>query len=111
QLIRADYGSGKVIDYAYDAAGNRTKTESCLANTTLPAGAQPTLASAYDSVGAGSTIKARDVMFTENIQFSKAITLKGGYACDFLTVSGVTTIKGVLVISTGPAVLDRIAIQ
>lgn len=111
QLLRADYGSGKVLDYDYDPAGNRIYTESCVAWPTFPAGFQATLTSGYAATTAGGTLKVRNLTFPENLQFSKSIILKGGFACDFTAKRGSTVIKGSLVISAGLTEIDTIVIQ
>jgi len=111
QLLQADYGAGQTIDYTYDPAGNRITAQSCSTMPIFP-GPQGTLQTAYAAAAPGSTIKARNVTFLENLLFaSKSITLKGGYDCSFSALSGMTIIKGSLEISAGPIVLDSISIQ
>lgn len=41
RLIRSDYGKGNVIDYAYDAAGNRTSQKVTVPNRSPTANAGP----------------------------------------------------------------------
>ncbi|MBI5665318.1 MAG: PKD domain-containing protein [Nitrospirae bacterium] len=64
------------------------------------AGAVPeyfnTLQGAYNSATEGDTIQSRGIMITENPEFhlNKTVTLEGGYDCDYLSVTGNTTING-----------------
>lgn len=71
------------------------------------------LASAYAVVTAGGTLEAQTLTFIETLTLNRpvAFTLKGGYASDYLSLSGYTTLDGVLTIGTGTVTLDRLIIK
>jgi hypothetical protein len=74
----------------------------------------PTVTAAYATAATVDTIKALGVLLIEpaiNFNLPKAITFKGGYDNLFATQTGMTTIKGVVTISQGTLVVDRMTIQ
>jgi tripartite motif-containing protein 71 len=77
------------------------------------AGAVPeyfnTLQEAYNAATEGNTIQSRAIVFTENpdINLNKAVTLEGGYDCDYLSSNGSTTINGSMTISNGTVTMGN----
>jgi len=113
QLIQADYGGGKAYTYTYDPAGNRIRTETCIAAPTNPATAQNTIQAAYNAAAPGGAIKIRDLTFVENddLNVVKTVTLRGGFDCGFATNPSYTIIQGSVFISKGTVVLENIVIK
>ncbi len=73
-----------------------------------------TLQSAYVAAVSGNTIKAQVVTLIESLLFNvagKTVTIRGGYDPSFTTRSGVTTVKGGMIISKGLVIAERIAIR
>ncbi|NVN92907.1 MAG: hypothetical protein HXX11_20245 [Desulfuromonadales bacterium] len=72
-----------------------------------------TLSSACAGVFAGGVIESRNVTFSENLTLDRGVpfTLKGGYADDFDSAAGYTTLIGVLVIGADSLTLDRLVVQ
>lgn len=69
------------------------------------------LQTAYNAAMEGDTIQARDVIMTENINFSgsKTVTITGGYDCAFSTFTGMeTAIQGQVTISNGKLTMGNI---
>ncbi|MDA8082106.1 MAG: hypothetical protein M0024_00440 [Nitrospiraceae bacterium] len=69
------------------------------------------ISDAYDVIASGNLkITASNRM--ENLRLDRAVSigLLGGYACDFLSSTGVTYITGTVTISAGTVVMDKIAI-
>jgi len=62
-----------------------------------------TLQDAYNATSSGDIIRIHAGLLTENISINqdKAVTIEGGYDCDFTTVIGKTSLKGVMTISNG----------
>ena len=62
-----------------------------------------TLQEAYNAAVEGNTIQSRAVVITDNpdINLNKAVTLEGGYDCDYLSSNGNTIINGSMTISNG----------
>ena len=74
----------------------------------------PTIKDAYDGLGNNELLMIRAVSFTEsllNLNQGKTVGLSGGYACDFTTNAGFTTIKGTLTISDGTVTLENLMVQ
>jgi hypothetical protein len=72
------------------------------------------LQTAYDNTPDGGVIKARDFVFTENLNINKALTrisLDGGYATDYQSIIGETVLKGKLSISNGALVPKRLLVR
>jgi hypothetical protein len=69
--------------------------------------------SAYTAATNGQSVLMQSSNYTENINFTKGIYtfLKGGYACDFASVPGWTTINGSLTVSNGTLNIDKIKIK
>lgn len=68
---------------------------------------------AYDNALSGNTIISWAQTFEENLNLNKsvAVELKGGYDTDFVSNNDATVIKGALIISSGSATVENIAIQ
>lgn len=62
-----------------------------------------TLQDAYDAAGDGSTIETREVVFADDLNANRAIsvTINGGYNCDYSAVTGVSIFNGVMTVSDG----------
>ncbi len=72
------------------------------------------LQSAYVASASGNTIKAQVVTLVESLLFNvagKTVTIRGGYDPSFTIRSGVTTVKGGMVISKGLVIMERLAIR
>jgi hypothetical protein len=70
--------------------------------------------SAYGAAVSGNSIKAQVVTLVESLFFNvagKKVSIKGGYDPSFTTQSGVTTVKGSVIISRGLVVAERLAIR
>lgn len=71
------------------------------------AGAIPTyyssIQAAYDAAVEGDVIQSHAIKFSGNVNFSRAIavSLEGGYNCDYSSVVGVTSVKGMLTVTDG----------
>jgi len=63
----------------------------------------PTLQAAYNAAFHGNTVQTQMQVFPETLSFNqgKSVTIMGGYDCDYLNNSGVTTISGNMTISDG----------
>lgn len=72
-----------------------------------------TLSSAYSAVSADGVIESKELTFAEDLTLDRDIsfTLKGGYADDFSSITGFTTLNGVLTISSGSMIVDGLIIQ
>ena len=62
-----------------------------------------TLQAAYNDAGNGDTIKAQAVVFTENLNINRniSITIEGGYNNDYTVVIGMTSLQGQMTVSNG----------
>ncbi len=62
-----------------------------------------TLQSAYDYAGNGDTIQSHDIVFNGDmyIDLDKTIILESGYSCDYSTNTGVSSIYGNMIVSSG----------
>jgi len=67
----------------------------------------------YDTALAGDTIQAQALDFSENLGFSanKAVTLKGGFTCDYSARIPETILRGTLTVSQGTLTIDGLAIR
>ena len=68
---------------------------------------------AYGLADSGNVIKLQAVDFTETVSFdlNKAITLQGGYNCDFAGIIGQASISAPLSIISGTVVMEEIIIR
>ncbi|MEA3332794.1 MAG: hypothetical protein U9Q58_04270, partial [Pseudomonadota bacterium] len=65
----------------------------------------------YDAaVVDGDILELHVVDFSEDLDFARdiAITLSGGYACDYSEVVGISTIKGSIIISDGTVTFENL---
>jgi len=71
-----------------------------------------TIQSAYANASDGDALKIRSMDFTENLLLNRsiAVTLDGGYDCDFEAVGGSTTLKGTLTITSGTLTVNNLII-
>ena len=71
------------------------------------------LTSAYAAVTGGGTLEAQALTFSENLVLdqSTSFTLKGGYASDYFSRNGYTTLDGKLTVGAGTITLDRLIIK
>jgi len=71
------------------------------------------LQSAFNGVASGVTIDIEGINFTENPNFNgnKAVTLKGGYDCDYVADSSYSKITGTLTISNGTVTVSNLIIH
>jgi YD repeat-containing protein len=108
RLRRAEYADGTTIEYTYDEVGNRREvivTNAC----SVPVAkiediSYPSIQAAYNAATDGSTIKCRDLRFTENLTINRniTVTLEGGYNCAFTNnAGGQTPIKGSITTTAG----------
>ncbi len=72
-----------------------------------------TLQTAYNAVANTGIIEAKAVTFSENLTLDRGIyfALKGGYADDYLSRTGYTTLDGNLIISSGGLTVDRLVVK
>ncbi|HDH13468.1 MAG TPA: choice-of-anchor D domain-containing protein [Nitrospirae bacterium] len=72
-----------------------------------------TLQAAYNAAVDGDIIQSRDITFTEdlNINRSISVTFKGGYDCDYTTITGLTTLNGTLTISDGTVTFENFVVE
>ena len=73
-----------------------------------------TLQAAYNAAGNGAVLKAQGVTLAENLLLNNPsikVTISGGYEPTFTTQTGVTTVKGSVIIGNGVLVADRIAVR
>jgi hypothetical protein len=71
------------------------------------------LQAAYDATSKNAEFNARNIIFNGDFTLNKSIDiiLNGGLDSDFTTISGVTTIHGVLKIKSGKLIVNRLRIQ
>jgi hypothetical protein len=101
-----------------DSPSNNVCTETMDVNDTVTANFQPcyqpitiagttvyypTLQSAYDAAINGDTIQTQSVAFSDNLNANRniAVTLQGGYNCNYSAVTGNTVFNGTMTISDG----------
>jgi hypothetical protein len=72
-----------------------------------------TLKDAYIAVTGNGTIEAKALTFSENLTLERAIffTLKGGFADDYLSRTGYTTLDGNLTIGRGGLTVEWLAVK
>jgi hypothetical protein len=116
----AVFGVGSAANYTITYVPGILTVNASLALPISLVGAPPTYYSsitgpsgAYTNAVTGDTIKALSVLLTETVNFNlpKSVTFKGGYDNVFAFQTGMTTIKGVVTISQGSLVVDRMTIQ
>jgi hypothetical protein len=68
---------------------------------------------AYNLASGEDTVELQVGDFMENIDLQRniSVNLNGGYACDYMSRSGVSTIHGDLMISGGTVTVDNVIIQ
>jgi hypothetical protein len=75
----------------------------------------PTIQQAYDECSDGDTVQLHGVEFAKDrdLEFSQpvAVSLQGGFACDYLSNPGFTTIAGTMTINKGTVTLERIILR
>jgi PKD repeat protein len=66
----------------------------------------------YGQLQSGQSLQMQALDFTEslNLQNSVAVTLRGGYGCDYSANQGYTTIHGSVTIRAGTVTVERITI-
>jgi hypothetical protein len=70
------------------------------------------ISSAYSAASSGETISSLAVTVPGSVTITgKSLTIKGGYADEYGSQPGVTTIQGVLTIGTGSLTVDRVAVK
>jgi alpha-tubulin suppressor-like RCC1 family protein len=71
-----------------------------------------TLAAAYGAAVDGSTLLVRGMAFAESLDVNRqiSVTIKGGYAADFVARNGITTLTG-LMVTTGGITVDELTVQ
>ena len=62
-----------------------------------------TLQAAYDAAGSGDVIMSQNALFSEDLfmDLNKSVTFEGGYACDYATRTGTTSLNGNITVSNG----------
>lgn len=72
-----------------------------------------TLQAAYDGAADGSTIRAWDISYHENLSCAQAkqIVFKGGYDQSYINQTGYTTLNGTFTIKQGKVVAERIKVK
>lgn len=68
---------------------------------------------AYDESVNADIIQLQDVIFSEDIQIDRdvSITLQGGYDCTYYSNIGRTTLEGSMTISNGTVTIERLVIE
>ncbi len=71
-----------------------------------------TLANAYGAATNGDTIQLQGVNFTESLTFNRsiAVTLMGGYDCNYSTDNLTSVIDGAMTISSGTVTVDNLTL-
>jgi len=102
--------------------GNGTSTNSATPVTTRGAvvscnakigtSCYTTITAAYGAAADGTTILVRGVTFAENLDADRqiSVTIKGGYAADFIAPEGVTSVAG-LMVTAGTLVAEELTVQ
>ncbi|UCD35989.1 MAG: PKD domain-containing protein, partial [Nitrospiraceae bacterium] len=68
---------------------------------------------AYDAASGGDVIQSQAEQFTEDlmINMNKSVALQGGYSCEYIPGSGMTTIRGSVTISAGSVSMENFIIE
>lgn len=71
-----------------------------------------TLSNAYSAITSDGVIEAKDMTFVEDLTLDRDVsfTLAGGYADDYVSRTGFTTLNGILTISSGSMIVDSLII-
>lgn len=71
-----------------------------------------TLSNAYNAITADGVIEAKNMTFVEDLTLNRDVsfTLAGGYADDYGSITGFTTLNGILTISSGSMIVDSLII-
>lgn len=95
------------------AATTITANFAPIPNARISATPYGTLSSAYAGISAGGVIESRSVTFAEDLTLGRGIAfvLEGGYADDFGSIAGYTTLIGVLTIEADSLTVDRLVVQ
>jgi len=89
-------------------------TEQPVRRPAAPSTSYTSVSSAYTDAVTGEEISIRGVTLTESVTFNRsdiAVTLKGGFNCDFILNPYQATIAGLMSIDSGTVVLDKIILQ
>jgi uncharacterized protein (DUF2141 family) len=89
-----------------------TATFAAAARVKIGSTSYPTLQNAFDQAAGGATVRALGVDFTENLTLgaAKGVTLVGGYDPSYLSLTGWTSIHGVLKIGLGQLIVERVKV-
>jgi hypothetical protein len=75
----------------------------------------PSLQDAYNAASNGDTIQSQFGEFagdvTMNDVSNKSVTLEGGYDCDYLSIVGITGIRGKITISSGTVTIRNFILK
>lgn len=112
-----DLPSNNICTMTMDADKGLTANFQTCPSPIRIAGAVPvyysTLQTAYDSAINGDTVQSKTLSLTENININlnKAVTLKGGYDCNYTSNAGKTTLTGNITISNGTVTVESFIMQ
>ena len=72
-----------------------------------------TLQAAYSAAPPGGVILAREFTFVENLTLGlvKGVTIKGGYAPNFVDRPGYSFLQGIMTIGKGSVITDRLSVK
>jgi hypothetical protein len=70
-----------------------------------------TIQEAYEAVEGGQTIQSQAVVFMENLNLDKPVTLDGGYNCEYTTNTGMTIQNGMISISNGTVSVGNLIVE
>jgi hypothetical protein len=72
-----------------------------------------TLQETYNSAQNGNTIQSRDVTFVEDLNLNRNITInmEGGFDCDYLYITGKTTVQGSMTLNDGMVTIENFIIE
>jgi hypothetical protein len=67
---------------------------------------------AYQSAGSGGVLQLQALPFEESLDLQEetAVTLKGGFGCDYVSNPSFSVLRGTLTISHGTAILENLII-
>ncbi len=94
-----------------------TESSSCANLPARIAGPVPayhaSIQEAYNAAGSGDTIQAHEAAFAGdlNINLNKSVVIKGGYDCDYATVTGTSSLNGNLKISNGSVSIENLVME